>query len=200
MQVERCFAGGKLRPGKIIRFIFPTYLTSLFTTLYTIMDGVFVSTYVGTDALAAINIVYPIVNLLSGLSLMFAVGGSTLAAIALGSKNREQASHIFSQCIFWSLLLGGCTSFMCWLQLDRILYFLGATTPTLSYCRTYAALWLLGVPAVVGKELLAYFIRINGAPGFSFFISAAGGIQISSWMRSLSGHGAKAFSERVWLR
>ena len=66
MQVERCFAGGKLRPGKIIRFIFPTYLTSLFTTLYTIMDGVFVSTYVGTDALAAINIVYPIVNLLSG--------------------------------------------------------------------------------------------------------------------------------------
>ncbi len=133
MQVERCFTGGKLRPGKIIRFIFPTYLTSLFTTLYTIMDGVFVSTYVGTDALAAINIVYPIVNLLSGLSLMFAVGGSTLAAIALGSKNREQASHIFSQCIFWSLLLGGCTSFMCWLQLDGILYFLGATTPTLSY-------------------------------------------------------------------
>ena len=101
MQVERCFTGGKLRPGKIIRFIFPTYLTSLFTTLYTIMDGVFVSTYVGTDALAAINIVYPIVNLLSGLSLMFAVGGSTLAAIALGSKNREQASHIFSQCLFF---------------------------------------------------------------------------------------------------
>lgn len=99
MQVERCFTGGKLRPGKIIRFIFPTYLTSLFTTLYTIMDGVFVSTYVGTDALAAINIVYPIVNLLSGLSLMFAVGGSTLAAIALGRKNREQASHIFSQCL-----------------------------------------------------------------------------------------------------
>ena len=47
MQVERCFAGGKLRPGKIIRFIFPTYLTSLFTTLYTIMDGVFVSTLWG---------------------------------------------------------------------------------------------------------------------------------------------------------
>ena len=170
MQVERCFAGGKLRPGKIIRFIFPTYLTSLFTTLYTIMDGVFVSTYVGTDA---------------------------LAAIALGSKNREQASHIFSQCIFWSLLLGGCTSFMCWLQLDRILYFLGATTPTLSYCRTYAALWLLGVPAVVGKELLAYFIRINGAPGFSFFISAAGGITniildalfVGAWGQGVFGAG-----------
>ena len=197
MQVERCFAGGKLRPGKIIRFIFPTYLTSLFTTLYTIMDGVFVSTYVGTDALAAINIVYPIVNLLSGLSLMFAVGGSTLAAIALGSKNREQASHIFSQCIFWSLLLGGCTSFICWLQLDRILYFLGATTPTLSYCRTYAALWLLGVPAVVGKELLAYFIRIDGAPGFSFFISAAGGITniildalfVGAWGQGVFGAG-----------
>ncbi|MEI3306551.1 MAG: MATE family efflux transporter [Dysosmobacter sp.] len=199
MQVERCFAGENSAPAKSSALFSPHTLPpcSPQSAPALIMDGVFVSTYVGTDALAAINIVYPIVNLLSGLSLMFAVGGSTLAAIALGSKNREQASHIFSQCIFWSLLLGGCTSFMCWLQLDRILYFLGATTPTLSYCRTYAALWLLGVPAVVGKELCAYFIRINGAPGFSFFISAAGGITniildalfVGAWGQGVFGAG-----------
>lgn len=60
--------------------------------------------------------------------------------------------------------------------LDALLSFLGATAPTMEYCRTYALLWLLGVPAVVGKELLIYFIRIDGAPGLSFSISAAGGI------------------------
>lgn len=48
--------------GKLLKFIIPTYLTSLFNTVYTIIDGIFVSAYVGTNALAAINIVYPIVN------------------------------------------------------------------------------------------------------------------------------------------
>lgn len=176
MQMEHCFTGGRPRIGRILKFILPTYLTSLFTTLYTIIDGVFVSAYVGTDALAAINIVYPIVNLLTGLSLMFAVGGSTLAAIALGSRSQSRANHIFSQCLFWSLLLGIGAAAVCWLGLDALLSFLGATAPTMEYCRTYALLWLLGVPAVVGKELLIYFVRIDGAPGLSFSISAAGGI------------------------
>lgn len=176
MKVEQCFAQGRLRPGKIFRFILPTYLTSLFTTLYTIIDGIFVSAYVGTDALAAINVVYPIVNLLTGLALMFAVGGSTLAAIALGSRDHNKANGIFSQCVLWSLLLGIGTAGLCWLCLDDVLYFLGATAPTMEYCRTYAVLWLLGVPAVVGKEILAYFVRVDGAPGFSFLISAVGGV------------------------
>ena len=52
----------EMRFGQVVRFILPTYLTSLFSTLYTIVDGIFVSAYVGTNALAAINIVYPIVN------------------------------------------------------------------------------------------------------------------------------------------
>lgn len=176
MKAENCFMGGQIHLGKILRFILPTYLTSLFTTLYTIIDGIFVSAYVGTNALAAINIVYPIVNLLTGLSLMFSVGGSTLAAIALGSQNQERANQIFSQCTLWALLLSISTSIICWIWLDPFLYFLGATSSTIAYCRTYAFLWLLGVPVVVGKEILAYFIRIDGDPGFSFFISAAGGI------------------------
>ena len=54
---------------KLLKFIVPTYLTSLFNTVYTIIDGIFVSTYVGTNALASINTVYPIVNVLPELHL-----------------------------------------------------------------------------------------------------------------------------------
>ena len=50
----------EIRLKKLLRFIIPTYLTSLFTTVYTIVDGIFVSAYVGTNALAAINVVYPL--------------------------------------------------------------------------------------------------------------------------------------------
>ena len=66
----------EVRFGKLLKFIIPTYLTSLFNTVYTIIDGIFVSAYVGTDALASINIVYPIVNVLTGIALVFATGGS----------------------------------------------------------------------------------------------------------------------------
>ena len=65
-----------IRLKKLLRFIIPTYLTSLFTTVYTIVDGIFVSAYVGTNALAAINVVYPLVNILYGIALAFASGGS----------------------------------------------------------------------------------------------------------------------------
>ena len=67
------FASEKeVRFTKLLKFIVPTYLTSLFNTVYTIIDGIFVSTYVGTNALASINIVYPIVNVLTGIALVFA--------------------------------------------------------------------------------------------------------------------------------
>lgn len=77
-----------VRFGKLLRYIIPTYLTSLFNTVYTIVDGIFVSAYVGTDALAAINIVYPIVNVLTGIALIFAAGGSAVAALHMGETGR----------------------------------------------------------------------------------------------------------------
>ena len=80
--------------GKVLCFILPTYLTSLFNTLYTIIDGIFLSNYAGPTALAAINIVYPLVNILYGIALVFATGGSSLMAIAMGSgENKEFRSR-----------------------------------------------------------------------------------------------------------
>ena len=76
----------EVRFGKLLKFIIPTYLTALFNTVYTIVDGIFVSSYVGTNALAAINIVYPIVNILTGIALAFATGGSALAALHVAKQ------------------------------------------------------------------------------------------------------------------
>ena len=86
----------EVRFGKLLKFIIPTYLTALFNTVYTIVDGIFVSSYVGTNALAAINIVYPIVNILTGIALAFATGGSALAALHIGGERRSK-QNIFCQ-------------------------------------------------------------------------------------------------------
>ena len=88
------FASEKeVRFTKLLKFIVPTYLTSLFNTVYTIIDGIFVSTYVGTNALASINIVYPIVNVLTGIALVFATGGSSVTALYIGGNRKKEGEE-----------------------------------------------------------------------------------------------------------
>ncbi len=166
----------EIRFINIIKFIIPTYLTSLFNTVYTIVDGIFVSKYVGTDALAAINIVYPIVNILTGIALAFSTGGSAIAAIYIGSGKKDKANEIFSICIIISFLIGCIISILFYINLPTILKLLGATQITFDNCKTYALWWLIGTPVVIGKELFTYFIRVDGSSTYSFSMALSGGI------------------------
>lgn len=165
-----------VRIGKLLRFIVPTYLTSLFNTLYTMVDGIFVSSYVGTNALAAINIVYPIVNILTGIALIFGTGGSAVAAILIGAQKRTEANRAFSISVLASLFLGCLVSLVMIGNLTWMLDFLGATEITINDCRAYALWWLFGTPLVISKELFTYFIRVDGSPTYSFFTALSGGI------------------------
>ena len=159
------FASEKeVRFTKLLKFIVPTYLTSLFNTVYTIIDGIFVSTYVGTNALASINIVYPIVNVLTGIALVFATGGSSVTALYIGGNRKKEADRSFSASSFAAILLGCLVSLMILTNLSAILTILGATPVTIAGCKTYARWWLLAAPVVIGKELFTYFIRVDGAP------------------------------------
>lgn len=161
---------------KLLKFIVPTYLTSLFNTVYTIIDGIFVSTYVGTNALASINIVYPIVNVLTGIALVFATGGSAVTALHIGGNRKKEADRSFSVSSFAAILLGCLVSLMILTNLSAILTMLGATPVTIAGCKTYARWWLLAAPVVIGKELFTYFIRVDGAPTYSFITALSGGI------------------------
>lgn len=171
------FASEKeVRFTKLLKFIVPTYLTSLFNTVYTIIDGIFVSTYVGTNALASINIVYPIVNVLTGIALVFATGGSAVTALHIGGNRKKEADRSFSVSSFAAILLGCLVSLMILTNLSAILTMLGATPVTIAGCKTYARWWLLAAPVVIGKELFTYFIRVDGAPTYSFITALSGGI------------------------
>lgn len=177
MENTLVFASEKeVRFGKLLKFIIPTYLTSLFNTVYTIIDGIFVSAYVGTNALAAINIVYPIVNVLTGIALAFATGGSAVAALHIGGKRKGEASRAFSVSFVAAVLLGSVVSAIVLTNLSRVLTLLGATDATMAGCRTYALWWLWAVPVVIGKELFTYFIRADGSPTYSFATALSGGV------------------------
>lgn len=162
--------------GKLLKFIVPTYLTALFNTVYTIVDGIFVSSYVGTNALAVINIVYPIVNILTGIALAFATGGSAIAALHIGGNRKREANQTFSISMLMSLFVGCSVSVLVWINLPLILKLLGATSLTMQDCKIYIFWWLIGTPVVIGKELFTYFIRVDGAPVYSFLTAFSGGI------------------------
>ena len=158
----------EIRLKKLLRFIIPTYLTSLFTTVYTIVDGIFVSAYVGTNALAAINVVYPLVNILYGIALAFATGGSALAALHIGGKKNDEASRTFSVSMAAAIVIGALVSALILFRLPLILQMLGATSLLMEDCKAYIYWWLFGAPIVVGKEMFTYFIRVDGSPTYSF--------------------------------
>ena len=144
MMMEKILMQPKqVRFGKVVKFILPTYLTSLFNTLYTIVDGIFVSACVGTNALAAINIVYPIVNILTGIALAFATGGGAFAAISLGAGQKEKAGRQFSVCLVMTLLVSGLAAGGMALCLPQLLTFLGATPLTMADCRDMVSWWRL---------------------------------------------------------
>lgn len=171
------FASEKeVRFGKLLKFIIPTYLTSLFNTVYTIIDGIFVSAYVGTNALVAINIVYPIVNVLFGIALAFAAGGSAVVALHIGGGKKDAANRAFSASVIASMLVGGLVALGVLLNLSGILTLLGATPLTMRDCKIYALWWLWGTPLMIGKELFPYFIRVDGSPTYSFATALSGGV------------------------
>ena len=162
--------------GELLRFAAPSIVMMLFLSMYTIVDGFFISRYVGTAALSATNIVYPLIGFFLAVGIMFATGGSAVAALLIGSRREEEANRAFSVSLICSLLLGCGISLLFGLNLSPVLDWLGATPATMADCQTYAIWWLMGAPLVIGKELFTYFIRVDGAPTYSFLTALAGGI------------------------
>ena len=119
------------------RFIWPSVIAQWIFALYTMVDGMFVARGVSEVALSAVNIASPFVNFLFSVSILFAVGASTIVAIYLGQGNHEDANQVYTQnMIVLSVLSFLIMGVVLW-RLDDIAAFLGATEVTMDYVKTY---------------------------------------------------------------
>lgn len=167
-------SASEVRLSRVLRFMIPTYLTSLFNTVYTMVDGIFVSAYVGTNALAAINIVYPIVNVLTGIALAFATGGSSIPASGRRTERSGQP-YVYDQCagLYPAWVRGLAT------RLDQPVCHIDSAGRNTDHDGGLPNLCVLVAhrhAVVIGKELFTYFIRVDGSPTYSFLTALAGGI------------------------
>lgn len=161
---------------EFLTFISLPILSMLFLSLYTIMDGIFVSHKVGSDALASINIVLPMINLLCGIGVMFATGGSALISISLGKNDLNEANNRFTLILIFSLIIGVIFSVLGLIFNEKMLYLLGATETLMNYCKSYGIIILLCAPFYILKMVFEYFTRVDGAFNFSLLASLLGGL------------------------
>jgi len=92
--------------GKLLRFTLPSIVMMIFTSVYSVVDGLFVSNFVGKTAFAAINLIMPVLNILGTFGYMFGAGGSALIAKTLGEQEQEKANRLFSLFVYLSIGFG----------------------------------------------------------------------------------------------
>ena len=90
---------------KLLRFVMPSIIMMIFTSIYGVVDGLFVSNYVGKTAFAAVNLIMPFLMGISALGFMIGTGGSAIAAKALGEGKKEKANEYFSMMV-WVTVIG----------------------------------------------------------------------------------------------
>lgn len=159
-----------------IRFIVPSIVAQWVFTLYTMVDGIFVARGVSETALTAVNIAMPYTMALFSISILFAVGTSTVTAIFLGEKNGKKANEAFTQNIVLLALLSVAITVFVMLNIERVAVFLGAT----SFNKDYVVEYLQALAPFTAAFILSYsfemLIKTDGFPKRATIIVTTGAL------------------------
>lgn len=123
--------------SKLLRFVFPSIIMMIFTSVYGVVDGLFVSNFAGKTAFASINLVMPFVMILGGIGFMIGTGGTALVSKVLGEGNKDKANKIFTMMIVFTLFLGALLSVVGVISVPWVAKFLGATEAMMEDCILY---------------------------------------------------------------
>lgn len=161
---------------RLLRFTFPSMVMMIFTSIYGVVDGLFVSNFVGKTPFAAVNFIMPFLMILGAVGFMFGTGGSALVSKTMGEGNSEKANQIFSLLIFVSIFIGIVIAVLGQLFLRPIAALLGAEGALLDDCVTYGRVILLAVPAfILQMEFQSFFITAE-KPHLGLVVTVASGI------------------------
>ncbi len=148
----------------------------VFMSLYTIVDGIFVSRLVGSNALSAVNIVYPVINLMFACGIMLSTGGSAIVARQIGEKKEGESRENFSLIALVSFFVGMVILVFGMLFLESICKVLGATPILLSDCKKYLGVLLLFGPLTMMQMFFQVFFVTAGKPTLGLILTIAGGV------------------------
>lgn len=160
----------------LLRFALPTMVMMIFMSLYSIVDGIFISRLLGTNALSAANIVYPVISIVFAVGIMLSTGGSALIAKKLGEGKEREAREYFSFLTLVSFLFGIAILLIGNIFIEPIVRALGSTDALLPYCVDYLSVSLLLAPAAMLQMMFQTFFVTAGKPLIGLMLTISGGV------------------------
>lgn len=161
---------------KLIRFTIPTITMMIFTSIYSVVDGIFVSNFVGSAPFAALNLIFPAVMMLGAVGFMIGTGGSALVAKTLGEGKSDQANRYFSMLILCVVISGLALTVLGLLTVRRVAMLLGATGTMLEDCVLYGGILLFGNVAFMLQNSFQSFLVVAERPQLGLGISILAGV------------------------
>lgn len=162
--------------NKLLRFTFPTVIMMVFTSIYGVVDGFFVSNFAGKTPFAAINLVMPFVMILGGMGFMIGTGGTALVSLVLGEGNREKANRYFSMMIYLTLILGIILSAAGIIFMRPVATFLGATPEMMTDCVLYGRVVISFTTAFMLQNVFQSFFIAAERPKLGLAATVAAGL------------------------
>ncbi|MBR2634280.1 MAG: MATE family efflux transporter [Clostridia bacterium] len=161
---------------KLLRFTLPSIGTMIFTSIYGVVDGFFVSNFAGKTPFAAVNLIMPALMILSTVGFMFGTGGSAIVAHCLGQKDREKANRLFSLFVYTSFAIGIFFSILGLLFVRPVSIFLGAEGVLLEDCVLYGRILLISLPFFVLQLLFQSFFVTAERPNLGLASTVISGL------------------------
>ena len=160
----------------LIAFALPNTVMMLFLSLYTIVDGMFISRFVSTTALSAVNMVYPVISVEMALALMLSTGGSAIVARQLGERKEAAARQNFTMLILAELALGLFIALVGNLFALPLIRALGSSAAQMPYCVPYLRISLLFAPCYCLQIAFQSFFVTAGRPGLGLGVTVLAGL------------------------
>lgn len=161
---------------RLIRFVIPSVAMMILTSIYGVVDGLFVSNFVGKTAFAAVNLVIPFTLVLGAFGFMLGTGGTALVAKTLGEGRQEEANRIFSMLIYFALGLGVLLTIFGIAVLKGIVIKMGADDAMLRHCMIYGRIVLLGIPFYMLQNMFQNFLIAAEKPQLGLIVTIAAGV------------------------
>lgn len=162
--------------SKLLRFVFPSIIMMVFTSIYGVVDGLFVSNFAGKTAFASINLVMPFVMILGGIGFMIGTGGTALVSKVLGEGKKEKANEIFTMMIIFTLLLGALLSVIGVISMPWVSKFLGATEEMMADCVLYGRIVTGFTVAFMLQNVFQSFLIAAEKPKLGLLATVLAGI------------------------
>lgn len=161
---------------RLLRFVWPPITMMIFTSIYGVVDGFFISNYVGKIPFAAVNLIMPFLMILGALGFMLGAGGSALVAKTLGEGNKEKANQIFSMLVLVGIITGIILAVIGIVFLEPIAIFLGAEGEIIHYCVIYGRIILLALPAFMLQNMFQSFLVTAERPELGLVMTVLAGV------------------------